>query len=111
MKKNMLVLCLFVILFFLINNLYKKMIETFSSVKNLHNCPPFSVTHKPFNSFNTISKGWCTENSYDSDNNSDYDDFSGFEKSPVKCQPNYSRVKPLNSHKGISKAYCKIADT
>ena len=109
MKKNILVICLLVILIILIHNLYRKMNETFSNISNSHNCPPFSVTHKPLNSYSSISKGWCTENSYDSDSDSDYDDFSSVKKSNIKCPNNYSRVKPLDSQKNISKSYCKIA--
>ena len=84
------------------------MTETFSGLNNFHNCPPFSVTHKPFNSYSSITKGWCTTNSYESDSTAD--DLSGFEKSPVKCPDKYSRVKPLESHKNLSKAYCKMAE-
>ena len=64
MKKELIICCLLIILVFLIGNLQNILNESFSNISNIHNCPPFSVTHKPYNSFMTHSKGWCTDKSY-----------------------------------------------
>ena len=103
--KELIILCLLVILIILIVNLQNQLTEKFRDVNNYHNCQPYSVVHKPSNSFKTLTKGWCTEKSYDIKVNPD--DFDSFEESPVKCQPNYSRVSPQESATFKSKAFCK----
>lgn len=105
MKKVLIIFCLIIILVFLIGNLQNILNESFSNIGNIHNCPPFSVTHNPNNSFKTHTKGWCTDKSYSIKINKD--DFDSFEKSPVKCQPDYSRVSGNESSLFNSKAFCK----
>lgn len=102
--KELIIVCLVIMLIILISNLQRILTENFS-VKNNHNCPPFSVTHNPFNSYMTHVKGWCTERNYSSLMNPD--DFDSFEKSPIKCPSDYSRVSAKESSMFKSKAYCK----
>ena len=103
--KELLILCLIIIIILLLINLQRILTENFSGLNNPHNCPPFSVTHNPFNSHLTHVKGWCTERNYDSLKNPD--DFDSFEKSPIKCPSDYSRVSAKESSSFKSKAYCK----
>ena len=105
MKKELIICCLLIILVFLIGNLQNILNESFSNISNIHNCPPFSVTHKPHNSFMTHSKGWCTDKSYSMKMSPD--DFDSFEKSPIKCPSDYSRVSGKESSSFNSKAFCK----
>lgn len=100
--KELIVLCLIIIIVLLLTNLQRILTENFS---NLHNCPPFSATHNPYNSYMTHVKGWCTERNYSSLTNPD--DFDSFEKSPIKCPSDYSRVSAKESSGFKSKAYCK----
>ena len=59
--KELIIVCLVIMLIILISNLQRILTENFSGVKNNHNCHPFSVTHNPLNSYMTHVKGWCTE--------------------------------------------------
>ena len=103
--KELIIVCLVIMLIILISNLQRILTENFSGVKNNHNCHPFSVTHNPLNSYMTHVKGWCTERNYSSLMNPD--DFDSFEKSPIKCPSDYSRVSAKESSTFKSKAYCK----
>lgn len=103
--KELIIVCLLIILIILINNLQGHLKENFSKIDNYHNCQPYSVVHNPFNSFMTHTKGWCTEKSYDK--RMSPDDFDSFEKSPVKCPSDYARVSAKESASFKSKAFCK----
>lgn len=103
--KELIIICLVVILIVLIGNLQRILRENFSGLDNRHNCPPFSNTHNPYNSFMSHTKGWCTDKNYDTLVNPD--DFDSFEKSPIKCPSDYSRVSAKESASFKSKAYCK----
>ena len=103
--KEIIIFCLIIILVMLISNLQKQLSEEFTGLNNYHNCQPYSVVHKPFNSYMTHTKGWCTENSYNKTMSPD--DFDSFEKSPIKCQSGYSRVPAKESASFKSKAFCK----
>lgn len=105
MKKVLIICCLLIILVFLIGNLQNILTESFSNISNIHNCPPFSVTHNPYNSFMSHSKGWCTDKSYSIRINED--EFDSFEKSPIKCPADYSRVSGEESSLFKTKAFCK----
>ena len=103
--KELIILCLIIILIILLNNLQKILTEKFSNINNYHNCPPFSDNHNPKNSHMTHVKGWCTNNSYDSEiNDVDYD---SFEKSPIKCPSGYTRISAKESSLLNAKSYCK----
>jgi len=110
MKKELIVICLIVIALLLGYNLYIRISkETFTdNIDNPHNCPPFSGQHQPHNSYMSPAKGWCTSNSYQP--MPVPDDFQSFEKSPIKCQSNYSRVKAKESINTESKSFCKIPE-
>ena len=103
--KELIIVCLIIMLVILLNNLQKILTEQFSNLNN-HNCPPFSVTHNPHNSYMTHVKGWCTTKDYNTEINEE-DDFDSFEKSKVKCPYNYSRISANESSLSQSKAYCK----
>ena len=103
--KELIILCLVIILIILLSNLQTILSENFSGIGNNHNCPPFSVSHNPFNSHMSHVKGWCTEKNYDSLINPD--DFDSFEKSPVKCQGDYSIISGKESVALKSKTFCK----
>ncbi len=108
MQKELIVLCLLIIAALLGYNLYLRLIrEKFDNhVDNPHNCPPFSGSHQPFNSYMTPAKGWCTSNSYSP--MPVPDDFQSFEKSPIKCPSDYSRVSAKESIKTEGKSFCRI---
>ncbi len=107
MHEILLMLCLIIILFYLFVNLYNIVVKESFQTDNLHNCPPNSVLHNPYNSYNSLSKGWCTTNSYLSVSGGDNIDTDSFNKSPVKCPDSYARVSALESHNTESKGYCK----
>ena len=103
--KELIILCLVIILIVLINNLQKILTEKYSNINNMHNCPPFSVAHNPYNSHMTHVKGWCTERNHSSLMSPG--DFDSFEKSPIKCPSDYSRVSAKESSSLKSKTFCK----
>ena len=106
-QKILLMVCLIIILVYLVVALYNIVVKESFQTDNLHNCPPNSVLHKPYNSYKSFSKGWCTTNSYMSVSGSDDIDTDSFNKSPVKCPDSYARVSALESHNSESKGYCK----
>ena len=86
-------------------NLYIRIYkETF--IDNYHNCPPFSGVHNPYNSYASQAKGWCTTNSYQL--MPVPDDYQSFEKSPVKCPGDSSRLSAEESIETDTKSFCKI---
>jgi hypothetical protein len=105
-QEILLVICLIIIIVYLFVNLYNIVVKESFQTDNLHNCPPNSVLHNPYNSHNSLIKGWCTTNSYLSVSGDNIDTDS-FNRSPVKCPASYSRASPLESHNSESKGYCK----
>jgi hypothetical protein len=106
MKKELIVVCLVIILLLLGYNLYIRIIETFEDEKyNPHNCPPLTVNNDPFYSHMSPSKGWCTSNSYAQ--MPVKDEQPEFNKSPNKCPMDYSRVSGAESINSESKSFCK----
>ena len=107
-KQYVLILILFAIVSLLsIIIFYKSFAVTKENFlpKGLHNCYPYSSQHNAANSYKTLGKGWCTTGEYGPI--PDHDDFSAYNPSPVKCPPNYSRVRANESVKHRSKAWCK----
>ena len=91
---------LLVIICLLVFNLIKK--EQFQ-IK----CPPFSVKLGPQNSFNSFSKGWCTNASFEGGEDYDYGDDDSNNVEPDRCLGNQSYVKASNSYKSASKSFCQ----
>jgi hypothetical protein len=108
MQKELIVLCLIIIAALLGYNLYLRIItEKFNTdIDNPHNCPPLSVPQPPFNSYMSPAKGWCTTNSYSP--MPVPDDFQSFDKSPIKCPSDYSRISGKDSIKTEGKSFCRI---
>lgn len=108
-KQYLLILFILVIITCLTLSIFYKTFplvkETFLPSGN-HNCYPYTSIHKPSNSYNTKSKGWCSTKDYGYSNDDDYDS-SSYGNSPVKCQSNYSRVNAAESYKTNTKAYCR----
>ena len=89
---------LLVIIFLLIFNLIR--MERFQ-VK----CPPYSVRLGPENSQNAVSKGWCTNASFE--DGEAYDDNSSNNVESDRCLANQTYVKASNSYDSESKGFCK----
>ena len=98
--KIIITILLLVIICLLVFNLIRK--EQFK-IK----CPPFSVKLGPHNSFNSFSKGWCTNASFEDGEDYDYGDDDSNNVDPERCLANQSYVKPSNSHKSASKSFCQ----
>jgi len=70
-------------------------------------CPPFSVGLNPQNSFNSFSKGWCTNASFEGGEEYDYGNDDSNTVEPDRCLGNQSYVKASNSYKSASKSFCQ----
>lgn len=73
--------------------------------KGNHNCYPYSSNQQAYNSYKSLSNGWCTTGSYGPI--PDYDDFTAYNKSNLKCPDGYTRANPLESHSYEDKSWCK----
>ena len=71
----------------------------------LHNCYPYSSNLSAYNSYKSLSNGWCSSGQYGPI--PDYDDFSAYDQSKLKCPDGYMRVKPLESYNYEDKSWCK----
>jgi len=98
--KIIITVLLLVIICLLVYNLIKK--EKFQ-IK----CPPFSVKLGPQNSYNSFSKGHCTNASFEGGENYDYGNDDSNNVEPDRCLGNQSYVKASNSHKSDSKSFCQ----
>ena len=111
MQKLLLTLCLLFMALLLGYNLYLRILrERFvEKVDNYHNCHPNSVVHKPYNSYMTPVKGWCTTNSYGP---SPLDDFldEPYNRSPIKCPADFERISAEESIDTETKSFCKRPD-
>ena len=91
---------LLVIICLLVFNLIRK--EQFN-IK----CPPFSVKLGPQNSYNSFSKGHCTNASFEGGEEYDYGDYDSNNVDPDRCLANQTYVKANNSHNSASKSFCQ----
>jgi len=69
-------------------------------------CPPYTVRLGPHNSHNSFSKGWCTNASFEKENDYDIDSDYNYNTSN-RCLSNQTYVKASNSYESESKGFCK----
>jgi|SaaInlStandDraft_6_1057023.scaffolds.fasta_scaffold319530_1 hypothetical protein len=112
MQKTLLVLCLVFMTLLLGYNLYLRILrEKFvDKVDNNHNCHPDSAVHRPYNSYMSPAKGWCTSNSYGPAPFGGEHDDEIYNRSPIKCPANYKRISAKESVESESKSFCKQPD-
>ena len=109
-REIILLICLLIILSFMVINVYNIQFKESFQIDNLHICPPNTYVHNAFNSYKSLSKGWCTKKSYSYNNEEDIDKDLN-KKSKIKCPENYKRVNALDSYKSESKGFCKLPDS
>lgn len=101
--KYLLYLCV-VILLVVVSMAYIMKKETFLP-KGHHNCYPYSSTHNAYNSYKSLTNGWCTTGNYGPI--PDYDEFSAYDRSKLKCPDGYVRASPLESYNYEDKSWCQ----
>lgn len=101
--KYLLYLCVVILLIIVVLAFMIKK-ETFLP-KGYHNCYPYSSTHNAYNSYKSLTNGWCTTGQYGPI--PDYDEFSAYDRSKLKCPENYVRASALESYNYEDKGWCK----
>lgn len=102
--KYLLYLCVVTLLVIVaISFIMKK--ETFLP-NGYHICYPYSHRLNAYNSYKSLSNGWCSTGSYGPI--PDYDEYSTYDKSKLKCPDGYVRAKPIESYTYEDKGWCKI---
>mgnify|MGYP003346558190 CR=1 FL=1 len=102
--KYLLYLCVVILLVIIAGSFILKK-ETFLP-NGYHSCYPYSHRLNAYNSYKSLSNGWCSTGKYGGF--SDDDEFDEYDKSKLKCQEGYVRVSPLESYNYEDKAWCKI---
>lgn len=78
--------------------------ETFLP-NSYHTCYPYSSRINAYDSYKSLSNGWCSTGKYGPI--PDYDEFSTYSKSKLKCPDGYVRASPMESYTYEDKGWCK----